>query len=365
MKYCPATLAHIDALNALEKSAFEGDRISPRQMRRFVQSPHDCLILALDGDVLAGYALVLFNRGTHLARLYSLAVSPDYRGQGLSRELMRVVEKIAVEKGYITLRLEVRNDNEAARSLYQKLGYKVLKSLVHYYDDLADGVRMHKRLEPPGPSITLPMPLYVQTTPFTCGPACLQMAFAALRESIPPSRLLELQLWREATTIYMTSGHGGCSAEGLALAAINRGFSVELFSQSHKVPFIDSVRDENKKAIISLVYDDFVNQLMQKGVTANARTPSLDELEQFLRGGAAVLLLISTYRFNGEKGPHWIILSGCNDSYFFFHDPFVEHAKDAVAAAYVPVSRAELAKVMGFGRKKQTACVVLFPDKAD
>ncbi|QYJ76504.1 GNAT family N-acetyltransferase/peptidase C39 family protein [Shewanella sp. FJAT-52076] len=363
MEYRLASLAQLDALNALENSAFEGDRISPRQMRRFIQSPHACLMLALDGSTLAAYALVLFHRGTHLARLYSLAVSPDYRGRGLSRELLGRVEQITVEKGYITLRLEVRNDNLAARNLYQKMGYKVLKSLVHYYDDLADGVRMHKRLEPPGPSTTLSMPLYVQTTPFSCGPACLQMAFAALRHSFQPSRLLELQLWREATTIYMTSGHGGCSAEGLALAAVNRGFDVTLFSQSHTIPFIDSVRDENKKAIISLVHEDFVGQLAQKGVSALPRAPTLEELEGYLQLGAAVLLLISTYRFNGEKGPHWIALSGCNPEYFFFHDPFVEHQKDAVSAAYVPVSRAELAKVMGFGRKKQTACVVLYPDK--
>ena len=32
-------------------------------------------------------------------------------------------------------------------------------------------------------------------------------------------RTLELRVWREATTIFMTSGHGGCGPDGLALAA--------------------------------------------------------------------------------------------------------------------------------------------------
>ena len=34
-----------------------------------------------------------------------------------------------------------------------------------------------------------------QTTDFTCGPACLLMAMAALRSQRPPSRREELRLW--------------------------------------------------------------------------------------------------------------------------------------------------------------------------
>ena len=354
-----ATLADLTQLNQLEQAAFPGDRISARQMKRFVSSPLDyCLVLEIEQQI-AGYALILFNRGTQLARLYSLAVSPAFRGQNLAHQLVKHCEQEAVARGFITLRLEVRNDNIVAKNLYQKMGYKVLKTLVHYYDDLADGVRMHKRLDPPGPSCTLIMPLYVQTLPFTCGPSCLLMSFASLERDYQPNRIDEVKIWREATTVFMTSGHGGCSAQGLALAAHKRGFGVELFSQSASVPFIDSVRDVNKKAVIDLVHQDFSQRLIEQNITTQTQSPSLDQLRHWISQGHCVLMLISTYRFNGEKGPHWIVLSGFNEQYFFFHDPYVEQQRDAINSAYVPISQSELTNMVKYGKQKQISYVVI------
>jgi len=40
-----------------------------------------------------------------------------------------------------------------------------------------------------------------------------------INRAYQPSREEEINLWREATTIFMTSGHGGCHPIGLALAA--------------------------------------------------------------------------------------------------------------------------------------------------
>jgi len=59
--------------------------------------------------------------------------------------------------------------------------------------------------------------------------------------------LEELQIWREATTVFMLAGHGGCSPFGLALSAWKRGFKVQLYASSDEVPFVDSVRDKEKK----------------------------------------------------------------------------------------------------------------------
>jgi len=55
------------------------------------------------------------------------------------------------------------------------------------------------------------------------------MAMKALKPSVKADRALELQLRREANTIFMgpSGGHGGCSALGLALAAHRRGFGAE------------------------------------------------------------------------------------------------------------------------------------------
>ncbi|NAW58579.1 MULTISPECIES: GNAT family N-acetyltransferase/peptidase C39 family protein [unclassified Vibrio] len=351
----------LSALNELENTLFDGDKISPRQMKRFLQSGQAMIFVAEDKGSLAGYALLLFHQGTQLSRLYSIAVKPDFRGRGIAQSLIEQCERAALDQGCITLRLEVREDNTSAIKLYEKLGFKTLRFLVHYYDDLCDGLRMQKRLSPQGPSVTLPMPLYIQTTPFTCGAACLLMSFACLDPHYQPSRSHELQLWREATTIFMAAGHGGCSGQGLALAAAKRGYHVELWSQSQSTPFIDSVRDPNKKDVIEIVHQDFCHQLLSQDVATIASPPNQAILEHWVSQGACVLLLISTYRFDGKKEPHWVILSGMNEQFFFIHDPHAPSEKDTVASAYVPVGKRLLTQILGFGKQKHTACVVIEP----
>jgi ribosomal-protein-alanine acetyltransferase len=361
MNYSNAQLCDLDALLQLENQVFTSDKISPRQMKRFIQSDHSQLFVAKEGEQLAGYALVLFNQATQLARLYSIAVSLDFRGQGVADKLITQCEESTVGRGYITLRLEVREDNSSAIKLYEKHGFKPLKTLIHYYDDLVDGLRMQKRLVTLGPKLTLPMPLYVQTLPFTCGAACLLMSFAALGGTKQPTRKKEVQLWREATTIFMAGGHGGCSGQGLALAAHRRGFSVELWSHSKDTPFIHSVRDPLKKSVIELVHADFVDQIAQTDIKVQEEPPKIKQIEEWIEKGAAVLLLISTYRFNGCKEPHWIVLSGMSEQFFYFHDPLVEDPKNVVSAASIPVGKSALDQIVGFGKQKHTACVVIYP----
>ena len=66
----------VDALFDLEMFCFDGDRLSRRSLAYFVRHAHaDVMVALLDGNVI-GYAIVMYRRGTRLARLYSLAVHP-------------------------------------------------------------------------------------------------------------------------------------------------------------------------------------------------------------------------------------------------------------------------------------------------
>lgn len=114
----------LTALNALEQQLFDGDRISPRQMKRFLHSHLAMIIVADKGVDIAGYALLLFHQGTQLSRLYSIAVSPDFRGQGIAQQLIEQCERAALEQGSTTLRLEVREDNIPAIKLYENWDIK-------------------------------------------------------------------------------------------------------------------------------------------------------------------------------------------------------------------------------------------------
>jgi ribosomal protein S18 acetylase RimI-like enzyme len=95
---------------------------------------------------LAGYALVVFRRGSRVARLYSIAVDPAARRLGLGRQLLRSAEQAAVAVGAEEMRLEVRADNGAAIAAYEGAGYQPIGRYSDYYEDRADALRLAKRL---------------------------------------------------------------------------------------------------------------------------------------------------------------------------------------------------------------------------
>ena len=135
----------LPALLALE-AQFPGDRLSARQFRHHLRNPSAALRVLVAGGGLAGYTLVLVRRGTRQARLYSIAVDAAQRGRGHGETLLRDAEKIARRAGRAALRLEVRADNRAALSLYEKAGYRRFGVHPGYYDDGADAVRLEKAL---------------------------------------------------------------------------------------------------------------------------------------------------------------------------------------------------------------------------
>ncbi len=236
----PATIEDIDNLVRIETNSFETDRLSARSFR-YLLSKANALTLVAAGadDVAQGYVMVLFNRGTSLARLYSIAVDPDVRGIGLGERLLRAAEAGAREHETACMRLEVRADDPLAQSFYRGHGYRQFAVHHHYYEDRADALRMEKSLAPrPDPSLAR-VPYYAQSLDFTCGPAAALMAMRALNPDIEVDQTAELRLWRESTTVFMTSGVGGCSPEGLALAVHRRGFQVELFLSDTGILFVE------------------------------------------------------------------------------------------------------------------------------
>lgn len=364
----PIELAHaglddVDTLYEIEKRCFKIDRMSRRSFRRLIQKGNCDLILARQADRTIGYILVLYHRGTHLARLYSFAVLPETRGQGVGELLLQHGEKLAAARKCIYMRLEVHPNNGSAIRMYERNGYQPFGQYKDYYEDHADALRYQKRilyLEEQHDFTAVPY--YRQTTDFTCGPAALMMAMQALQQEIEPDRSLELQLWREATTIYMTSGHGGCSPLGLALAAWRRGFGVELWLNAREPLFIDGVRSEAKKTVMALVHEDFLHQLKQTDVKIHYDEISLEQLEGHLNKGGIPLVLISTYRFNRTKAPHWVVVSGTDDTFVYIHDPEVDEEtyRSDMDNIYLPIARPLFNKSFRFGQSGLRTCVVLY-----
>ncbi|MHB8446835.1 MAG: GNAT family N-acetyltransferase, partial [Rudaea sp.] len=118
-----ATPADLPALVALERRAFTTDHLSPRQYLHHLHNPGALVLAAVDRTGLLGKAVVLFRKGSGIARLYSIAVDHAARGRGIAKALLRAVERGARARGCTRLRLEVNQANRGAIALYEKLGY--------------------------------------------------------------------------------------------------------------------------------------------------------------------------------------------------------------------------------------------------
>lgn len=361
-----ARLEDLDALLELENAAFETDRLSRRSMRRFLQNGNDHLLVAETDAGIVGYVLMLRHRGTRLARLYSIAVDTAARGGGIAEALIHAGEQAVLPSGCAYVRLEVRRDNEPAIRLYRRLGYRLFGTIPDYYEDGAEALRFEKRIRYyAGERADLFVPYYSQTTPFTCGPAALMMAMRALADGVPLDRREELRLWREATTVYMTSGHGGCGPRGLALAARRRGHAVEIFLNNDGVLFIDGVRDETKKQVITLVHEDYHAQILEAGIPVHYKPLTLGAMRRALAEHRVPVVLISSWRLTREKAPHWVVVSAIDDDFVYIHDPEIkrERGETETDKANLPIDHAGFARMARFGRWSTRAALLLGPPR--
>ena len=350
----------LDALLALENRCFELDRLSRRSFRHFLASDTaSCLVAERAGELL-GYALVLFHGRTALARLYSMAVAPEHQGQGLGRVLLEAAEAAALDSGAAVMRLEVHPQNFAAIALYRRAGYLEFGVYRGFYEDDSDALRMQHVLVPRLQPDVSGVPHYRQTLEFTCGPAALMMAMKALDRGLRLDRRLELNLWRESTTIFMTSGHGGCGPHGLALAAWRRGFKVELFVNDERPPLLDTVRTPDKKEVMRLVHQEFLDEIRRTDIVVHRHPLSADELSARVAAGAIPLVLISQYRIYGDKEPHWIIVSGCDQRFIYAHDPYISEAHVTTTdRVSIPILRREFELMARYGRSRLQAAIIV------
>lgn len=357
-----ATEDDLNGLVQLEERCFETDRMSKRSFRAQIQSDHNLLLVAEFDGKLQGYILIFMRQGVSMARLYSICVDPAAHGRGIGNKLMEVGEQEAAKAGRIFMRLEVRKDNEAAIALYKRRGYRQFGMYEDYYEDHADALRFHKRIVHHGHGGEhLQVPYYQQSTGFTCGSAALMMAMSALRPSFVADQRTEFQIWREATTIFMTSGHGGCGPHGLAYAAAKREFDVDVYVNQPGPLFVEGVRDPVKKQVLELVHQDFVAKLKDSRVEVFNEWLTLYQLERALDDKAIPLVLISTYRFDRRKIPHWVVVVDMDDHFVYINDPDVDDkaSQGVVDNYYIPVPRSSFDRMFQFGQNRLRCAVIL------
>jgi [ribosomal protein S18]-alanine N-acetyltransferase len=118
---------------------------TPARVQHFITGAESSVIVARRERHVAAFAIMHF--GDDVAHLNLLAVAPEHRRQGIGSQLMDWLTTTAIEAGVFRINLEVRTQNEAARSFYERLGFAQLGLVQGYYQGREAALRMSRRLE--------------------------------------------------------------------------------------------------------------------------------------------------------------------------------------------------------------------------
>ncbi len=100
----------------------------PEEIEKKLARDPDLFLVAEEGGIVVGVIIGAWDgrRGW----LHHLAVHPAYRRRGIASMLVREVEQRLRAKGCLKINLLIFRDNEAARSLYERLGYTVMSPIM-------------------------------------------------------------------------------------------------------------------------------------------------------------------------------------------------------------------------------------------
>ena len=143
------TALDLPVLTSLERTLFPDYPWSQAQFKEEIAgigtSRQFCLAIS-EGSVV-GYAGIMVVAPGVPADLLTIAVLPDFRGQGIAQSMLAELESWAKEKGATEVILEVDTKNESAIRLYEFAGYEKISTRANYYGLGVDALVMRKELK--------------------------------------------------------------------------------------------------------------------------------------------------------------------------------------------------------------------------
>ena len=147
--YRQPTALDLPVLTSLERTLFPDYPWSQAQFKEEIAgigASREFLLALNDGSVI-GYAGIMVVAAGVPADLLTIAVLPDFRGQGIAQSMLAALESWAQEKGATEVILEVDTKNEGAIRLYEFAGYEKISTRANYYALGVDALVMRKEFK--------------------------------------------------------------------------------------------------------------------------------------------------------------------------------------------------------------------------
>ncbi|PLP55597.1 hypothetical protein CYK37_29605 [Mesorhizobium loti] len=301
-------------------------------------------------------ALLAFRRPTTtMVRLVKLWINSPGDGAAIGTAIFLALEDWSVQAGIHAWRISA---DWAADDFPEDF-----VALLNVDRSSVRGGYLQRWLTKRSPLINSATFLYPQTTDFTCGAACLMMAFATLDQSVIPHRRLELQLWREATSVVSLDGPGGCDPYGVALAAAARGFATSVFISTSDTVLIEAEDSDANRDIIAFAQAQLRSSLTETLVEVKQQAFSIEQLRSAIGRGAAAIVLVDQLETHGRTVPHWILIHSADETFFLANDPWFERTDQELPIDVVdlPIGDAVLDKMCWYGTPPYRAAVLIEP----
>ena len=149
----------------------------------------------------------------------------------------------------------------------------------------------------------LDVPLFTQTSDFSCGSACVGMALKYFNFVSELNRDLEYELWRETNAVEM-KGAGSLIERAKTYIKANGG------NEGYLLFFHDM-----QKRVCAM-----------NGTTQEVRKPTLQDIREAVQSDRVCIALVSTIIFEEEDEdiPHWIVITGEDNGILTVNNPIDE-----------------------------------------
>ena len=142
-----ATLDILDTLYGIEKQSFKREAFTKQHLEYLLTDYNAIGLVARVNGEIVGFVIARIEvaGNTPFGHIFTLDVTPSQRRKGIAQRLLLEIETLLRERSIKECRLEVRENNLAAISLYLKTGYEKIDKLEKYYGD-AHGLYLKKNL---------------------------------------------------------------------------------------------------------------------------------------------------------------------------------------------------------------------------